>query len=151
MCIVANVAWIIKKISKKKKYISITFAFTENLCGCKWTYWGIFFLVGTLNMAPFFSNHCGHAFRRDRTLSSRRRGSITDSHCIQLSASSQLTGAALVTAVPVQELFSLKPQLDLSLSPLQWITGMDHIPLNDQHTSLFYLQDSNIWKVVAVS
>lgn len=48
--------------------------------------------------------------------------------------SSHLTGVGLVTAVPVQELLFLKPQLDLPLCPLQGITGMNHIPLNDQHT-----------------
>lgn len=71
--------------------------------------------------------------------SSRRRGSI-DSHCVWCSAASHLTGDALVTAFPIHEFFSLKPQLDFPLSTLQWITGMDHIPLNNKHTALFYLQ-----------
>lgn len=45
---------------------------------------------------------------------------------------SHVTGARLVTAVPVQQVLGLKPQLDLPLRPLQRVTGMDHVPESDQ-------------------
>lgn len=65
---------------------------------------------------------------------------VTRDRPLRIFASSQLTGDGLVTAVPVQELLSLKPQLDLPLCPFRWITGMNHIPLNDRHTFMFYLR-----------
>lgn len=52
---------------------------------------------------------------------------------IRLSASLHLTGQGLVKAIPVQKLLFLKPQLDLPLCPIERITGMNHVPL-DEHT-----------------
>lgn len=107
---------------------------------CKCTYWGNLFGRNTEYDSSFSVAVVTLSEETDLLSSSRRRGSITVSHCVWLSASSRLTGAGLVTAIPVQELFSLKPQLDFPLSPFQWIAGMDHIPLSDQtHTSLFFL------------
>lgn len=72
------------------------------------------------------------------SLSSHRQGSETfwpageevDCRCVRLSVSSLLTGESPVKAAPVQEFFSLKPQLNLPLSSFHWVAGMDHIPVN---------------------
>lgn len=64
----------------------------------------------------------------DRPLSSRKRGSKSNSHFLPLAWSSHIAGARLVPALPVQKFFRLKPQLDLLLRPFHWITGMDHVP-----------------------
>lgn len=44
-----------------------------------------------------------------------------------------LTSDELVDALPVHELLSLKPQLELPQRPLWWITGMNHVPGNGRH------------------
>lgn len=69
---------------------------------------------------------------------------VTNLRCL----SSHVTGAHLVTAVPVQQVFGLKPQLDFPLGPLQRVTGMDHVPESDQRSWLFALQDTSHTGVV---
>lgn len=44
-----------------------------------------------------------------------------------------LTCDELVDTLPVQELRSLEPQLELPQRPLRWITGMNHVPGNGRH------------------
>ena len=43
----------------------------------------------------------------------------------------------MVIALPVEQLFAVKPQLDLPLSTLNRVTGMDHVPdYNSRKTNI---------------